>query len=547
MAISVEKVQVDPQYSSKSKYSGNLVDTNAEVSSYLDFDSYLKLLTAQMSNQDFNNPMSDSEFIAQMASYSTLEAINNMTNQSAVQYAAGLTGKAVTVSDGTNFEMGVVDSVTITDGKPKLMINGTAYEASKLTDVVSDTLYAIMESLKGVEVDYSTAAAQGKGIVTGGLVANGDQYLILDGDNVVPLSGITLPTGENADTAIGDAEKNGETSIDGIDGTGETTANEEAQASGEANGTNETTPTDSDDDAVDGVSSPEIDALSARAPAADSLPLGVHGEHYLNSDVVEETKTYALDNLSAPAFSDEGVISPMTATELQAFLARLANSRENLRQTGAAAISLDDYLIGSGQKQAETDDTDELSTGTENTTTATQSAATSNANRFVSQYANTVYTNTNPGIIPSDSPYYRKYAYEYPAEAALADAYGTRMFDIRFITNTAINSRIKTDDVIGYSASGKAITEIGFSGQGQLGEVNTYADGTQRVEVIFKDGKSGWYYTSGRYTLNQITDRQNWISDLTSAESDIRYYASEYSSHEISAMDAFEQYVLQNF
>ncbi|MDR0943634.1 MAG: hypothetical protein LBM41_03785 [Ruminococcus sp.] len=539
MAISVEKVQVDPQYSSKSKYSGNLVDTNAEVTSYLDFNSYLKLLTAQMSNQDFNNPMSDSEFIAQMASYSTLEAINNMTNQSAVQYAAGLTGKAVTVTDGKNYEMGIVDSVTITDGKPKLMINGSAYEASKLTDVVSDVLYSIMESLKGVEVEYSTAAAQGKGIVTGGLVANGDQYLILDGDNVVPLSGITLPGGENAEEAVGEAEKNGETALDGI---GETTANEEAQANG-----NETVPAETDgDDAVDGISTPEVDALSAKAPVADSLPLGVFGEHYLNSDTVEETKTYSVDNLSAPAFSDEGVISPMTATELQAFLNKLATSRENLRQTGAAAISLDDYLIGSGQKEPDTDEIDEANTAnTSNTSQTTKTA--SDANRFVSQYANTIYTNTNPGIIPSDSPYYRKYAYEYPAETALADAYGTRMFDIRFITNTAINGRIKTDDVIGYSASGKAITEIGFSGKGQLGEINTYADGTQRVEIIFKDGKCGWYYTSGRYTINQITDRQNWIRDLTSAESDIRYYASEYMPHEIAAMDAFEAYVLQNF
>ena len=45
-----------------SKYSTNKVDTNMngdETSSYLDFNGYLKLLTAQMSNQDFNNSMSD--------------------------------------------------------------------------------------------------------------------------------------------------------------------------------------------------------------------------------------------------------------------------------------------------------------------------------------------------------------------------------------------------------------------------------------------------------------------------------------------------------
>jgi flagellar basal-body rod modification protein FlgD len=535
MAISVEKVQVDPQYSSKSKYSGNLIDTNAEVTSYLDFDSYLKLLTAQMSNQDFNNPMSDSEFIAQMASYSTLEAIKNMTNQASVQYAAGLTGKAVTVTDGKNYEMGIVDSVTITDGKPKLMINGSAYDASKVTDVVSDTLYAIMESLKGVEVGYSTAAAQGKGIVTGGLVANGDQYLVLDGDNVVPLSGITLPTGENADKAIGDAEKNGETSLEGV---GETTANEEAQAADSTDGAEETQ-TETDDDAAQGVSSPEVDALSAKTPAADSLPLGVYGNYSLNTDVVEETKSYDVDDLSAPAFSDEGVITPMSTAELQVFLAQLATNRATLRESGNAAISLDDYLIGSGQK---TPDTDEITT--DNNTTATQTA--SDANRFVSPYENTIYTNTNPGVTYSDSPYYRKYAYEYPAEAALADAYGTRMFDIRFITNTAINGRIKTDKVIGYSATGKAITELGFSGVGQLGEVTTYADGTQRVEIILDSGKCGWYTTSGRYTINEIINQANFFDDLTIQESDIRHFARQYKSHEIAAMDAFEQYIMQN-
>jgi hypothetical protein len=480
-----------------------------------------------------------------------------MTNQSAVQYAASLTGKAVTVSDGKNFEMGLVDSVTITDGKPKLMINGSAYEASKLTDVVSDTLYAIMESIKGVEVSYETIMDSGKGIVTGGLVANGDQYLVIDGDKVIPLSGITLPSGENADTAIGDAEKNGETSLDGVgettadqeaaNGTGETTADEEAQA---ANDSGEPIPAEDGSDAVQGESTPEIDALSARAPAADSLPIGVFGEQYINSDVVEETRSYSVDNLSAPAFTDDETLSPMTASELETFLSELANNRANLRQTGGAAISLDDYLIGSGQKAANTDDdisgdddlTDDDGVGnvTGNSNVATD------ANRFVSQYANTIYTNTNPGIIKSDSPYYRKYAYEYPAEAALADAYGTRMFDIRYITNTQVNNRILRGETVGYSASGRAVTEIGFSGKGQLGEVNTYADGTQRVEVIFQNGECGWYYTSGRYTINQIISRDNWIRDLTPAESDIRHYAAQYKPAELAQMDAFEQFIMRN-
>jgi hypothetical protein len=478
--------------------------------------------------------------------------------------------------------MGIVDSVIVTDGKPKFLINGTAYETSKLTDVVSDTLYMIMESLKGTEVSYETISMSGKGIVTGGLVADGDQYLIIEGDILVPLSGITLPSGENAGDAVGEAEKNGETSLGGTEDTNGTEAQgaangtEGTEAQGAANGTDGTNGTEAQgaasgtnaangasetgsttpDDAVGGVSSPDLDLLSARAPAADNLPLGVYGGQYLYSDTVEATRTYSVDNLTAPAYSDEGVLAPLTEQGLQAFLNTLATTRAAIEDPGTGAISLDDYLVGSGQVQAAEDDDDDIipddgdewfnadnGTATAGATANTVSAA----ERFNSPYPNTIYQNENPGILRYDAPRYRKYAYEYPMEAKLADEFGTRMFDIRYITNTDICNRIDTSKIIGHSASGKALTEIGFSGQGGLGEVNTYADGTQRVEVIFQEGQSGWYYTSGRYTINQIIDRKNWIRDLTPQESDIRHYATVYTDAEQAALDSFESYIKNIF
>lgn len=98
-------------------------------------NDFLKLLVTQVTNQDPMEPLKDSEFIGQIAQFSTLESIEklnaNFTQMLFLQQltqGSNLIGKNVQyqASGDTEQQTGVVDSVQVVDGKPQLMIAGTA-------------------------------------------------------------------------------------------------------------------------------------------------------------------------------------------------------------------------------------------------------------------------------------------------------------------------------------------------------------------------------------------------------------------------------------
>lgn len=74
----------------------------------LDYDAFLKLLMAQMKNQDPLEPMKSSDYVAQLASFSQVEkavqisdGISSLLSVSRLQQAEGLIGKTITSADGT--------------------------------------------------------------------------------------------------------------------------------------------------------------------------------------------------------------------------------------------------------------------------------------------------------------------------------------------------------------------------------------------------------------------------------------------------------------
>lgn len=100
-------------------------------------DQFLKLFVAQLQHQDPMNPMNDSEFMAQMASFSTLEQVTNMAVANERSSTIGLIGRTVTYTDKNNLiHTGTVEKVTTKDGKPLLTVDGVGgVDPSTITQV----------------------------------------------------------------------------------------------------------------------------------------------------------------------------------------------------------------------------------------------------------------------------------------------------------------------------------------------------------------------------------------------------------------------------
>ena len=124
----------------------NPIAANAEnPNAALGKDAFLKLLTTQLQHQDPLNPMDDSQFMGQMAQFSTLEQITNMANANsamadnlAFNKSVSLIGRTVTyLGEDDQPHTGTVDRVTTTDGKPALTVGGTdGVDPSSVTEVL---------------------------------------------------------------------------------------------------------------------------------------------------------------------------------------------------------------------------------------------------------------------------------------------------------------------------------------------------------------------------------------------------------------------------
>jgi flagellar basal-body rod modification protein FlgD len=106
-------------------------------------DDFLKLFVTQLQHQDPMNPSDNSEFMAQMAQFSTLEQITNLSNATSqmvfanqVGQSVGLIGRTVTYdkADGTS-ATGVATAINIDNGSILVTVGADQVEPGSIRNV----------------------------------------------------------------------------------------------------------------------------------------------------------------------------------------------------------------------------------------------------------------------------------------------------------------------------------------------------------------------------------------------------------------------------
>ncbi len=162
MALTVENGKIETNYTETYQ------KEDTKGTSALGKDAFLQLLVTQLQHQDPLSPQDNSEFVAQLAQFSSLEELQNLTSSMNNSQALNLVGKYVIVEVGkseglsqTTTISGYVDYVQMVEGKAMLSINDNLYKYDDLDSVADD--YYIGEIIGGTTKPENGKPEEGTG------------------------------------------------------------------------------------------------------------------------------------------------------------------------------------------------------------------------------------------------------------------------------------------------------------------------------------------------------------------------------------------------
>ena len=141
----------------KYDYTDNSKKANQPTGSNLGYDQFLQLLCAEMQYQDPLAPTSNTDYVAQLATFSQLEATLSLEKTETSSMANDLVGKTVILktlnetTGTTKFVDGRVDYVLYKEDETFLSVNDNLYPITDLDTVADDKYYEAMGTAKTIE------------------------------------------------------------------------------------------------------------------------------------------------------------------------------------------------------------------------------------------------------------------------------------------------------------------------------------------------------------------------------------------------------------
>lgn len=194
----------------KATYSAKSNDKNT-----LSIESYFKLLSAQLANQDMTSPMDNSEMMAQMTQMAMVQSLGTMTTNmkqemalTKTSYLAGLIGKEVSAKvpeaeqkanpNAPKEKSGVIASVNLTGDEPSFRLQGdvTDYPLESLLMVRQAGTAAATTTGSAVTAPGATSSTSG---TAGASAATAGSH----GTTASPASATAGTTGGASTTAAG--------------------------------------------------------------------------------------------------------------------------------------------------------------------------------------------------------------------------------------------------------------------------------------------------------------------------------------------------------
>ncbi|WP_042199168.1 flagellar hook capping FlgD N-terminal domain-containing protein [Paenibacillus camerounensis] len=123
-------------------------------------DQFLKILITQLQNQDPMQPMEDKEFIAQMAQFTSVEQLMNISTQltamnQSLGSVSGLIGKDITWTDVSTElpKSGNVESIVVSGGVQYAVVGSERIALANITQIMNAAAKA--EAVSGSEAQES--------------------------------------------------------------------------------------------------------------------------------------------------------------------------------------------------------------------------------------------------------------------------------------------------------------------------------------------------------------------------------------------------------